>query len=208
MVGAEKVNEGRYGEIFPEVRTSEPRSYLIFLKSGRCSSHITSDRTGVLTEARAYVITFAPCRTPVVQVFDVTPEAFSNNTQDPDFPSETREVLKYMMKIYYEFKQTTADSRYRELSSHSNLSLTLEKISAFIQRGTPEGKRKVSRIVANMLQPGSIVNLAARREGRLDQKARSKLSGPNVCIFHWSEFDISLFVEKSGILVKFTQECS
>jgi hypothetical protein len=91
-----------------------------------CPSHITSDVITLLIETRARLITFPPHTTQIFQVLEVTLFGVLKQRARYELPLEVKPAtVKFMMKVYHDFKQTMANLIYRELSSHSDLSLSL-----------------------------------------------------------------------------------
>jgi hypothetical protein len=76
-----------------------------------CPSHVIDDIIGLLTEARARVINFAPHTTQIFQVLDVTLFGVLKRRLGYKLTFEDeKETVKFIMKVYHNFKQTLVES--------------------------------------------------------------------------------------------------
>jgi hypothetical protein len=76
------------------------------------SCHVTDDIIiSLLAEARVRVITFAPHTTQICQVIDVTRFGVLKRRLGYKLPFEDeKETVKFIMKVYHDFKQTMVES--------------------------------------------------------------------------------------------------
>jgi hypothetical protein len=98
---------------FAELRTldgfTEETGVLLM---NNCPSHVTDDIIGLLTEARVRVITFAPHTTQIFQILDVTLFGALKRRLTYKLPFEDeKDRVKFIMKVYHDFKQTTVEPK-------------------------------------------------------------------------------------------------
>jgi hypothetical protein len=96
---------------------AEPRTLDAFteetgvLLMDNCPSHVSDDIIGLLTESRVRVITFAPHTTQIFQILDVILFGALERRLGYKLPFEDeKETVKFIMKVYRDFKQTMAES--------------------------------------------------------------------------------------------------
>jgi hypothetical protein len=75
-----------------------------------CSSYVTSDVIGLLTQARVRVITFASHATQIFQVLDLTLFGILKRYPRYELPFEDQTAtVKFILKIYPNFKKITVE---------------------------------------------------------------------------------------------------
>jgi hypothetical protein len=75
-----------------------------------CSSHVTSDLIGLLTQARLRVIISAPYPTQVFEVLDLTFFGVLKRHPRDKLPFEDdKATRKFILKVYHDFKQARVE---------------------------------------------------------------------------------------------------
>jgi hypothetical protein len=75
-----------------------------------CPSHMTSDWIALLTEVRVRATTFAPHTTQIFHVLNVIMFAVLKRRTRYELPfGDEKATVKFIMKVYHDFKQTMAE---------------------------------------------------------------------------------------------------
>jgi hypothetical protein len=147
-----------------ELRTlNEFAEEFAVLLMDNCSSHVTPDVIGLLTEARIRVITFAPHTMQVFQILDVTLFGALKGHPTYELPFEDdKATVNFIMEVYHDFKQTMVDPNIWGALQALGLEFETrtDPYRLLFSEGKAEGKRWLPRALVNRFSPRSIVDSA------------------------------------------------